>query len=975
MARKKGQCEMETNRLVKLRGFIVFAGREPARARSFLGLVLLTACATVALPQSGPTNMTLGSTTMNSGTAAYQASNTITTNGTFTVGGSASVLLQAGIQITLTPGFNATAGSAATTFHAAIGPLASGIAQVAGTQQVNSAATDPFTFTDPLGAQLIAGGDITFVLTNGSGIVTNQCPVEFVVNSGNPVTISLSLLDAAPGVYTDSTCTINPSASYVTVGSETVTISLNVAFSVTGTYYVNSDAIDTSGTLLPWQTLGTWNVTVPPPPTLTQPGNVSLTVGTNDQPVSVSENISAPNYSGSLSPVQYASYYIDSRGYYYYPATNVLLSLPSFTVNSGVGVMSGQGQAMMNAETVGHYEFDYYIANPNGTGNLYFTVTMTVNSALPLITGFSPNSGSPGSTVTIYGASFGSSVSAIVVNISGKAATVTSVGSSGTVITAIVPNTNSGQLQVYVAGVAALVSQGLNTTFYVVGAQYQLTTFVNPPSAGTITLSPPGPTYASGQVVTVQASPTSGYLFNSFSGNLNGATNPQNLTMTGPMTVTANFIPQTFNISDTTILPGTQGAAQGTNGLPATVSVTTVAGLPSGASWSVSPSNSIPTNSAFDLNVQVPASTAISDYPAQANLSNGSWSNQFIVHVRPFQVFGYPTSPQPVTQWGPAVQCPVQVTTNTRGTISIGVTGTGIPGIAAFADPLLSSGTFNVRIVASDLVPPGNYSLPLTVQQNLYTQNISIPLSITAGPSSDHFTLHTNLGQLSIGDYWTTFNDAGYWIPGCDEALTLRQCLQQVVSTGTNSYVAQGVTGVRLNVTAQSFVAGSRNHPWDTTHALDNPPICGSAPATQGCGQVTDNGGPVDTFWSNFNTLLQDLRSYGIRYVVPELGVDGYQVPAPIPLAGLTSICSSDTVYFYPWEPYGYLYNGGYAPDCQFDSRGYVFGVHTPSNMFWGWGNAPGPTPDKYYGILDKMFQAIHRRPTTVDRVRYLRRN
>ncbi len=91
-----------------------------------------------------------------------------------------------------------------------------------------------------------------------------------------------------------------------------------------------------------------------------------------------------------------------------------------------------------------------------------------------------------------------------------------------------------------------------------------------------------------------------------------------------------------------------------------------------------------------------------------------------------------------------------------------------------------------------------------------------------------------------------------------------------------------------------------------------------------------------------------------------------YSLLFSIALAGFTSGCTSDPAYFYPWEPFGYTQyidpkNGAvsYPSDCQSDSRGYVFGVHTPSDMFWGWGNAPGSTPDKYYGILDKMFQAI----------------
>jgi len=67
-------------------------------------------------------------------------------------------------------------------------------------------------------------------------------------------------------------------------------------------------------------------------------------------------------------------------------------------------------------------------------------------------------------------------------------------------------------------------------------AQYYLTTAALPATAGSI--SPPSGWYNSGQVVQVTASGSS---FTGFSGALAGATNPQNVTMSGPATVTAGF--------------------------------------------------------------------------------------------------------------------------------------------------------------------------------------------------------------------------------------------------------------------------------------------------------------------------------------------------------------------------------------------------------------------------------------------------
>jgi glucose/arabinose dehydrogenase len=66
--------------------------------------------------------------------------------------------------------------------------------------------------------------------------------------------------------------------------------------------------------------------------------------------------------------------------------------------------------------------------------------------------------------------------------------------------------------------------------------QYQLTTSVNPPSAGTIT---PTAFYNANSIVNLIATPATGWQFNNFTGPANGAT----VTMDAPKTITANFTP------------------------------------------------------------------------------------------------------------------------------------------------------------------------------------------------------------------------------------------------------------------------------------------------------------------------------------------------------------------------------------------------------------------------------------------------
>ncbi|NIM17120.1 MAG: M28 family peptidase [Candidatus Aminicenantes bacterium] len=70
--------------------------------------------------------------------------------------------------------------------------------------------------------------------------------------------------------------------------------------------------------------------------------------------------------------------------------------------------------------------------------------------------------------------------------------------------------------------------------------QYTLT--VNTVGQGTVSLNPPGGVYDAGTVVTLTATPDSGWLFSNWGGDLTGSTNPTTITMNSNKTVTATFI-------------------------------------------------------------------------------------------------------------------------------------------------------------------------------------------------------------------------------------------------------------------------------------------------------------------------------------------------------------------------------------------------------------------------------------------------
>lgn len=78
----------------------------------------------------------------------------------------------------------------------------------------------------------------------------------------------------------------------------------------------------------------------------------------------------------------------------------------------------------------------------------------------------------------------------------------------------------------------------VTANFKALAVNYTVTTIANPVAGGTISGSG---TYASGSAVILSATPSAGYVFTGWSGDVSGSTNPLTITLAGNVSATANF--------------------------------------------------------------------------------------------------------------------------------------------------------------------------------------------------------------------------------------------------------------------------------------------------------------------------------------------------------------------------------------------------------------------------------------------------
>jgi hypothetical protein len=343
---------------------------------------------------------TQDSQTHTSGTFSLLASNCITA--TSTISGSASVAYEAGSSITLQPGFTATAGSAGTTFLAIITPvllsvtttsLPAGTVNTAYSQTLNAAGGSP-----PYGWSLATGSLPSGLSLNSSTGVISGTPQSY---TGSPFSFSVTVYDSAGAASPPQSLSISivapPSISSVTPTSGAAGVQVTILGSGFGA---------ARGTGVVW--LGTnpgavlsWSDT-----------QIVATVASNatSGSVLVQQNGASSNSIPFTVNTVTISSVTPTSGL---PGTEVTIT------GSGFGSVQGTGQVWLGTangvvQSWSDGQVVAVVASGSATGQAQIlqngvfsnAVAFVVNT--PHITGVSPASGAPGTSVTITGTGFGS---------------------------------------------------------------------------------------------------------------------------------------------------------------------------------------------------------------------------------------------------------------------------------------------------------------------------------------------------------------------------------------------------------------------------------------------------------------------------------------------------------------------------------------------------------------------------------------
>ena len=482
-------------------GPVTLSGNGTLKAIAYKGGLTdsaITSAAYTTGQPSLPSDLTVTSATL-SGT--YAAVNTITTSGSVTAPSGSSVTFQAGAKISLEPGFHAANGSS---FQAVLSSYG------------GSGGPDFMLSASPTTSTITTGSPITYNLTatalaGFTGSVQLSPSTVYGIPAGATVTFGTTTLTPSSG--TSSTTATISTSNQGQAGSFTP--------AVTG---ISGSLAHSAHFGLTVNPLGAVDFTLsvsPPTQTIQLGATATYTIQVAPQ----------NGFSGDVA-----------LGLSGLPAGVNFVITPS-------PIRGGSGSSTLSV----------YTSNGGPTGTFSLTVTaasgpLSHSAAVSLTV-----NGPVTETITTVPPSLQISDNGTVFT---APQTFQWTGSSGHTIATTSPQGSSGTQYLFASwsdggGISHTVFPTNSSVTYTANftTQYQLTTVASPANEGTVT--PAGTAwYNSGASVQVSATPNAGYQFNGFTGALTGTTTPQSLTMTGPLTVTANFAPigappPTYTISGT----------------------------------------------------------------------------------------------------------------------------------------------------------------------------------------------------------------------------------------------------------------------------------------------------------------------------------------------------------------------------------------------------------------------------------------
>ena len=337
--------------------------------------------------------------------------------------------------------------------------------------------------------------------------------------------------------------------------------------------------------------------------------------------------------------------------------------------------------------------------------------------------------------------------------------------------------------------------------------EYRLTRSVTPSAAGSVSGS--DGFYAASSVVSLTATPASGYLFSGWSGDASGTSNPLLTVMTAPKTIAANFVPRTaqitiesnvaslqFTVTGSGCNPGTYNAPQvfvWPEGGVCTISTPAVQG--GDVRWAFQNWVDGPTSNPRSITVGGFAATYSMQFATQYRLTRTttgqgtvSGSDGFYAAGTNMELTATPTNGYQFTGWSGNIVStanPLTFTMNSPSTITANFSAS--PTTIAFGSNVPGQIT-----VSGSGCPAGTYTVPANI---VWTNGTTCGVAVTSpygGPDTRWVFANWTDGSTSNPRSITASPGATYTLAFTPEHKLVRTIVGQGTVSGVDGFYAAG---------------------------------------------------------------------------------------------------------------------------------------------------------------------------------------